>query len=295
MRLVITGAHGQLGGELATRARDHSTTVTAFGRTDCDVTDPAAVAWMLDRYTPDALVNCAAWTDVDAAEAHPERAFLANATGPRILADACARRGVLLVHLSTDYVFDGTAAEPLDEDASPCPLSVYGASKLAGEREVRARASRHLIVRTSGLYGRDGPNFVLKLLRRAASGVEPKVVTDQVTSPTWSAHLAKALLRLVTDNATGTYHLTNTGSVSWYDFAVAALGLAGSCTAVQPITTELLGAPARRPEHSVLDNRAWRCAGQPPLAPWEDALAGYISELRARGWLPIPLSQAARA
>ena len=260
--------------------------VTALSRADCDITDAGAVSRVLGEHAPDALINCAAWTDVDGAETHHAEAFLANALGPQVLADACARRDVLLVQLSTDYVFAGSA-HAVDEDEPPSPVSVYGHSKLAGEREVRTRAGRYLIVRTSGLYGCDGPNFVLKVLRRAAGGGEVRVVTDQVTSPTWTAHLAAALLQLVAQDATGTYHLTNSGSVDWYTFAATALDLAGHRTPVHPVTTESLGAAARRPQHAVLENRAWARLGQCPLPPWQEALAGYISSLRARGALPL--------
>lgn len=285
-RILITGSGGQLGGDLAEHAQQLGLPVVPLTRAACDITNPSAVARMLETHRPDVLINCAAWTDVDGAETHAEAAFAVNATGPRVLAVACAARHVLLVHLSTDYVFDGASGLSLDEDAPPAPLSRYGAGKLAGEREVRAHAPRHLIVRTSGLYGRDGPNFVLKVLQRAAHGAQLRVVTDQVTSPTWTRHLADGLLRLIQGEATGTFHLTNSGRTSWHEFACAALDVAGYRIDVCPIMTAELVTAARRPQYAVLDNRAARLRGEPSLAPWYEALTAYIGELRARGKLP---------
>lgn len=289
MRLLITGAGGQLGSELADLARERGVPAVGLTRAELDVTDRTALSSALEAHRPEVVINCAAWTNVDGAETHREEAYATNATAPRLLAEECARRDVPLMHLSTDYVFDGTSAEPLDESASPAPLSVYGASKLAGEEAVRAVTARHQIVRTSGLYGRDGPNFILKVLQRAASGAELRVVTDQVTAPTWTAHLAPALLRLAGRGATGTFHLTSAGQTSWHEFATAALDYAGFAVPVRPITTAGLAAAARRPQHALLDNRAWRMLGEAPLPSWREALHGYVAELRARGRLPASI------
>ena len=288
MRLLITGAGGQLGRELADVALDRGVVVEAPAEASLDITDERAIGAALDEHRPDALVNCAAWTNVDGAETNSNAAYAVNETGARLLAEQCARRGIVLVHLSTDYVFDGTSREAIPESAAPSPLSVYGASKLAGEQAVRAVSGTHVIVRTSGLYGRDGPNFILKLLQRAASGAELRVVSDQVTAPTWTGHLAPALLRLFELGATGTYHVTNSGTTSWYEFAVFALRDAGFTTDVMPIVTSDLGAAAPRPPHAVLDNRAWSALGEPPLPPWRDGVRAYLGELRRRGRLPAP-------
>lgn len=283
MRLLITGAGGQLGSDLAETARRGACDTIALSRASCDILDPVSVTAALDEYAPDALVNCAAWTDVDGAEANRDAAFALNAAGPALLATACAQRDVLLVHMSTDYVFDGTSEQPVDEAATPNPLSVYGASKLAGEQAVRLATDRHLIVRTSGLYGRDGPNFVVKVLRRAASGEGLRVVADQFTSPTWTGDLATAMLRLIDLEPLGTFHLSNSGSVSWHEFATAALALAGYSCAVEPIRTTDLVTAAVRPQRSVLANKAWRALGEPPLPNWHAALANYVEELQRRG------------
>ena len=286
MRLVILGAGSQLGRELTACAPGLGATAIALTRAECDITDSAAIRAALERHSADAVINCAAWTDVDGAESHPAEAFAINRDGPAALAAECAQRQVLLVHLSTDYVFDGSGAVPIAETDTPGPRSVYGASKLAGEEAVRQAAGLHQIVRTSGLYGSDGPNFVLKVLGRAASGEELRVVSDQVTSPTWTAHLAPALVRLAARGNPGTYHLTNSGSATWYEVAQAAVASAGIETSVTPIETSVLALAADRPRYSVLDNGAWISLGEAPLPPWESALRGYVDELAHRGRLP---------
>lgn len=286
MRLVILGAGGQLGSELRECAEARAVRAVGLTRAECDITDAASIRSALDQHSADAVINCAAWTDVDGAESHAAEAFAINRDGPAALAAECARRNLLLVHLSTDYVFNGMGTAPIAETETPVPRSVYGSSKLAGEEAVREILDTHQIVRTSGLYGRDGPNFVLKVLRRAASGEELRVVSDQVTSPTWTAHLAPALLRLAERGDPGTYHLTNTGSTTWYALAQAALGSAGIDAPVTPIETSDLALAADRPRYSVLDNGAWLRLGEAPLPAWDSALRGYIDELARRGRLP---------
>lgn len=286
-RILVTGAGGQLGSELTHATPPEGTVITAPPESECDITDASSVARALHGHEPDVLINCAAWTDVDGAERHADAAFAVNATGPAVLATACARNGVLLVHMSTDYVFDGRSRDPIDEDTPPAPLSVYGRSKLAGEREVQIRSPNHCIVRTSGLYGRNGPNFVLAVLQRAAAGELLDVVADQSTSPTWTRDLARAVLRLIALDARGVVHLTNTGSTTWHGFAKAAVAATGLAVPVRETTLATRSAGAARPQHSVLENRRWRLLGQPPLPPWEAALAGYVAELRERRRLPV--------
>lgn len=251
-------------------------------RDDCDIADSSAVANVLDDTKPEVVINCAAWNRVDDAESHRDDAYRLNALGPRVLAAACDRRGVLLVQLSSDYVFAGDATAPIDEAQQPRPRSVYGATKLAGENEVRALARRHLVVRTAWLYGRQGPNFVLTMLRARAAHQPLRVVSDQVGSPTWTGHLAPALLRLIERDVPGTYHLTNTGAVSWHGFAEAVFELAGQATEVTPIPTGEYPTAAPRPAYSVLDNRAWRLLGEAPLPGWRDGLRAYLTSLAAQ-------------
>ncbi len=227
------------------------------------------------------VINCAAWTRVDAAEDHEDEAEAVNATGAGIVAAECAAAGVRLCHMSTDYVFDGTATAPIDEDATPNPRSAYGRTKLHGEVAVRAACADHLIVRTSWLYGRQGPNFVLTMLRLARRTEQVRVVDDQHGGPTWSGHLAPAMLRLIEIAPPGTYHLSNSGVTTWHDFAVAAISARGLTTNVVPITTAEYPTPATRPAYSVLDNRRWRALGEPPLPAWREGLRGYLAS-----WTP---------
>jgi dTDP-4-dehydrorhamnose reductase len=281
MRLFIAGAKGQLGSELADRARADGHDVTATDVEECDLLDPAAVAAALDAATPAVAVNCAAWTQVDRAETEPDAARALNVEAPRNLAAACAQRGVPLIHISTDYVFDGTATEPIPEDAPPHPAGVYGATKLDGERAVTETCPNSKIVRTAWLYGRRGPNFVLTMLRLAREGKPIRVVGDQFGSPTWTGHLAPALLTLAATGQTGIFHLTGGGVASWFDFAKAIVSSAGYGTEVTPIPTSEYPTPAPRPAYSVLDNRRWLALGHAPLPDWHDGLRSYLAELRA--------------
>ncbi len=286
MRILLTGGQGQLGRELRELASTVGHEVWSTTRSDCDITDAVAVRRTIAEVEPDALINCAAWTRVDAAESDSDGAFRVNALGPRVLAAACAGAGVLLVHLSTDYVFDGSASSPVDEWQQPNPRSVYGASKLAGENEVRTLARRHLVVRTSWLYGREGPNFVLTILRAAREGRPLRVVADQVGSPTWTGHLAPALLRLVARDIPGTFHLTSSGAVSWHGLAEAIVQSTAHPAPVTPITSAEYPTPAARPAYSVLDNRAWRLLGEEPLPGWRDGVTSYLASLRPEGTAP---------
>jgi len=275
MRVLVFGAGGQLGRELVgLRSRPHE--VTGLTRAECDIAQPGAAAAALQAHHPGAVINCAAWTKVDAAETQRDDAFRANALGPRLLAEACRDAEVLLCHISTDYVFDGTATAPIPEDAPTHPVGVYGESKLAGEEAIRATTPQHQIVRTSWLYGQDGPNFVLTMLRLGAEREELRVVADQRGAPTWTGHLAPALLRLLDHAMPGTYHLTNSGETTWCDFARAIMADAHLPARVLPTTTAEYGAPAPRPAYSVLDNAAWRALEEPPLPAWENGLQAYL-------------------
>jgi dTDP-4-dehydrorhamnose reductase len=280
VRILVTGGDGQLGRELGAMAAAAGHEVRSTTHAECDITSGVAVRRELDEARPEVLVNCAAWNNVDAAESEPAGAFRANAAGPRVLATECAARDVLLVHLSTDYVFGGDTREPIDERQTPSPRSVYGASKLEGENEVRRLAPRHQVVRTSWLFGSEGPNFVLAIRRAAAEGRELRVVADQVGSPTWTGHLAPAILRLISRDVPGTYHLTNSGAVSWHGLAEEVVALDGRHVAVAAIATTDRPTAAPRPRYSVLDNRAWRMLGEPPLPEWREGLRLYVASLR---------------
>ncbi|TMC48074.1 MAG: dTDP-4-dehydrorhamnose reductase [Chloroflexi bacterium] len=279
MRVVVTGAGGQLGRELVPVLTARGHVAIGLTRRDCDVTDAGGVGAALEAHRPDVVVNCAAWTRVDAAESDPDAAYRVNALGPRTLAEACVENRVRLCHLSTDYVFDGSSPHPIAESVTPRPLNVYGASKLAGENEVRRVSPDSLVVRTSWLYGQDGPNFVLSILRRASQSSPLRVVDDQHGCPTWTGHLAPALVRLL-ERGVGdaVVHLTNSGETTWHGFAEATLAEA-DCpeVPVTAVSSADYGGAARRPSYSVLDNRVWRLLGEAPLPPWQEGLRAYLA------------------
>lgn len=281
MRILVTGASGQLGSELVECGPHSGHEVIGLRHSECDIRSAQSIEAALDRTSPAAVINCAAWTRVDDAESHREQAFSVNHEGAANLARACASRKALLCHLSTDYVFGDSSGMTLDESADTFPLGVYGASKLAGENAIRSiLPHRHLIVRTAWLYGRKGPNFVLTMLRLAREKGELRVVDDQTGSPTWTGHLAPAVLRLVEHDALGTFHLTSSGSTTWHGFAQAIVEEAGLAhVPVIPITSAALSLPAPRPAFSVLDNRRWRELGLQPLPHWREGLRAYLKTL----------------
>ncbi len=285
MRIEVIGSRGQLGRELMRTLAGSPHRASGHDVESVDIRDPDSVAALLDREQPDAVINCAAWTRVDAAETEEVAASGINADGPRVLAEACRDRGLLLCHLSTDYVFDGTATQPIDETATPNPQSAYGRGKLAGEEAVRAVLPSHQIVRTAWLYGQAGPTFVLTMRRLAGERGGLRVVADQWGSPTWTGHLAPALVRLVERGESGIYHLTNAGSTTWHGFAEAIVEEAGLKVPVTAISTAEFPTPAPRPEYSVLANRAWAELGEASLPPWRDGLRAYLAE-RAAGSPP---------
>lgn len=280
MRALVAGAAGQLGREL--RAHLGEELLWAGGRGELDVTDEAAVAALVARLRPDVVFNASAYNRVDAAESEPERAFAVNALAPRALARAARDAGALVVHVSSDYVFDGASARPYREDDPAHPLSVYGESKLLGERHVLASGAEALVVRTSGVLGRGGSaqkggSFVDRILAQARAGKPLRVVADQVFAPTLAGELAAALIGLARRGARGLYHVTNEGSCSWQGLAEAALAAAGLALAVEPITAAELKLPARRPSYSVLDTSRYRHLGLAPLRHWKDALAELVA------------------
>lgn len=276
MKVLITGAGGQLGSDLAAAFANHD--VIAVPRSGLDITDEAAIMAIVERHAPDLVANAAAFTKVDVCEAEPDTAWRINALGPWWLARACDAAGASLLHISTDYVFDGTSDRAYTEFDATNPQSVYGRSKAAGEELVRRVLSRHFIVRTSWLQGVVGPNFVKTMLRlRERPAVS--VVDDQVGSPTFTFDLAPALEQLGATGRFGTYHVTNTGTCSWFELANAIFEEAGVDVAVNPIDTATYGAPAPRPANSALDNRLARLTGIGPLPPWRQSLGHLVQTL----------------
>lgn len=279
MRVLVTGGHGQLGRALL-RTAPVGMEVIALGSSDCDVTDPATVRAIVARIEPELIVHCAAWTDVDGCERHPERAWRVNALGAQHVATACAEAGAVLVYISTNYVFDGERDEPYHEFDRPNPLSVYGASKLAGEEVVRALCPRHAIVRTAMLYDAHSRNFVTTVLRLAREQPRLRMVADQYGNPTFVDDLARALWQLVVQPAYGTFHLINQGAASWYEWAVAVLELLDLAVPVDPIPASEFRRAARPPRNGVLTSLAAPALGI-IMPDWRDALARCLASLRA--------------
>jgi dTDP-4-dehydrorhamnose reductase len=276
-RWLVTGAAGMLGHDLTLllAAASCGEQVIPLARAGLEVTDPAAVPATLDKYQPDVVVNCAAWTAVDDAETNEDAALAVNGTAVALLAGACADRGVTLVHVSTDYVFDGTARQPYREDQPAAPRTAYGRTKLAGERAVLAALpTAGYVVRTAWLYGAHGKSFVATMLGRARAASPVSVVDDQRGQPTWTADVARQIHALVTAQApAGVYHATSTGDTTWYGLAREVYTRAGADPAlVSPTTTAAYPRPAPRPAYSVLGHDAWAAAGLKPIGDWRDAL-----------------------
>jgi dTDP-4-dehydrorhamnose reductase len=272
--LLITGAAGQLGLALVQESARQGWDAVATDAHNLDITDPQAVWGELSRRRPEVVINAAAATRVDDLESDPDGALRVNAMGPRNLAVACRRLGMKLIHLSTDYVFDGAKAGPYVEWDATGPLSVYGRSKLLGEEWVRQQCPDHFIVRTAWLYGIPGPNFVSAILakgRELGPDGELKVVSDQRGTPTSTLALAPQLLALAGTEAFGTYHATCQGETTWYEFAGVILAAAGLAVRVSPCTTAEFSRPAPRPANSVLDNRLLRVAGLDRMPAWQAA------------------------
>ncbi|PSJ43256.1 dTDP-4-dehydrorhamnose reductase [Allosphingosinicella deserti] len=270
MTVLILGAAGQVGRALIATAPAGAETV-ALGRDECDVSDETAVAAAVARYRPALIVNAAAYTAVDRAEADAEWAHLLNGMAPGWIADIARKAGSRMIHISTDFVFDGEASRPLPVSAPTSPISVYGRTKLAGEEAVTAADPDALIVRTAWVYGRHGSNFLNTMLRRMNEGGDVPVVADQTGTPTWANSLAAALWALGRTEARGIHHFTDAGSATWYDFAVAiaeeaaAVSLLRDIPRIVPISTAEYPTAARRPAFSVLDTSVtWGLIGGPP-------------------------------
>lgn len=276
MRILVAGAAGQLGRALLPVLTGHD--VVALGSRELDVTDLAAARAAVALHRPDVVVNCAAWNDVDGAETDPEGALRVNALGPRNLALATAGAGAALVHVSSDYVFDGHAARPYCEFDPVNPLSAYGRSKLAGEDAVRTHNERHYLVRTAWLYSTIRRNFALTI-RALADRPELRVVCDQVGSPTYAPHLARGIGELIGSGAFGTWHMAGQGQASWYDLARALYAALGIATPVVPVKGEEFPRLATRPAFAPLVTL------QSPrilLPPWEEGVRDFARNLAAK-------------
>jgi dTDP-4-dehydrorhamnose reductase len=283
MRLLVTGGAGMLGQAVAAAATRLGHDVVALSRAELDVTDAGHVRRVVAAAEPRAVVNCAAWTDVDGAETAEAAATAVNGDGAGNVARAAAEVGARIVHVSTDYVFDGErehagggAGEPWIESDPVNPLGAYGRSKLAGEQQVAAATPEHAIVRAAWLYGAGGRNFVDTMLALGDERDEVSVVTDQVGSPTWTVHLAEGLVELAErGDDVGILHAAGGGACSWYELAVEVFDRAGMRCRVLPTTSDRFPRPARRPAYSVLGTER---DDAPVLPPWQDGVAAYLSE-----------------
>lgn len=282
--ILVTGANGQLGSEFKKLGFTALDEVFYTDISELDITNKKVVEGFVRENDIDTIVNCAAYTAVDKAEEEPDKAELINVNAVRNLAEIAAKEGCLLIHISSDYVFDGTASEPYTEKSPVNPQNVYGRTKLAGEKEIRRSGCLAVIVRTAWLYSGFGNNFVKTILRQAEEKRELTVVADQLGTPTYAADLATAVIHMVTDeniaDKTGIYHYSNEGICSWYDFAREIIAQAGLQATVKPLTTAQYPTKARRPAYSVLDKTKIKRELGVEVAEWKEALKRCIETWR---------------
>jgi len=290
MTILLIGANGQLARDLqiefAAAGKKHE--LVPVTHEQIDICDRHGVDDLVSSTRPECIINTAAFHQVDLCEEEPQTTFAVNEGGVTNLAQAAHRHNALLVQLSTDYVFDGVKRSAYVESDEAKPLSVYGKSRLAGEHAVEQHCTRHIIIRTCGLYGLAGSqnktgNFVETMLKLAAAKRTPRVVNDQVCTPTSTRDLARHMVQLAPSGAQGLFHMTSTGECSWFDFARECFRLAGVHAPVNPVSSEQYAAKARRPAYSVLDNLAYRSAGFSDFRPWQEALAEYIHARKKTG------------
>jgi dTDP-4-dehydrorhamnose reductase len=276
VRLLVTGAAGMLGHRVVADARGRGWDVVGIDLPDADLTDPAAAQDVAEEHAPDAVVHCAAFTDVDGAEEHEARALAVNADASANIAAAAAMLGARIVAVSTDYVFDGTlTGRPYVESDPTAPIGAYGRTKLAGEEAIAGHNPNYAIARTAWLFGVGGKNFPDTMLKAAESRDEVAVVTDQIGSPTWAGHLSPALLDLAASTATGIFHTAGGGQCSWHELTVELYRAAGVPARVNETTAAEFQRPAPRPAWSVL---ATERDETPRLPPWQDGVAAYLQE-----------------
>lgn len=274
-KILVTGCNGQLGKAIQKEYENDEAMLVCTDVGDLDIADNAQVMQYVRELQPDVIINCAAYTAVDACESAWDPAYRINAIGPRNLAIAAREVGAKLMHISTDYVFEGNAGRPYTEFDAVHPVSAYGRTKLEGERFVQQFADRYFILRTAWLYG-DGHNFARTMLRLAENHDEVRVVCDQLGSPTSAAELAKVMHLLEPTENYGLFHATCEGSCSWADFAAEIFRLTGKTTRVTRVTTQEYGSPTKRPAYSVLDNYMLRLTTDYRMADWKDALQAYL-------------------
>ncbi|MDP1510156.1 dTDP-4-dehydrorhamnose reductase [Paenibacillus ottowii] len=284
MKVLVTGASGQLGKDVVNVFQGQGHDVWGYDREQLDITDLEQVVKIVGQYQPDAIIHCAAYTAVDAAESDIDTAYQVNASGTRNMALAAEKTGAKLVYISTDYVFDGTAEQPYHEYDNTNPQSIYGKSKRAGEILAQTLSSRYFIVRTSWVYGLHGNNFVKTMLKLGQEKPHLQVVNDQKGAPTYTVDLARFLAELIQTEKYGVYHASNSGSCTWYEFTQAILHDAAELFAVkitanlEPCSTEQFPRPAARPRNSVMEHIAIRSNGFHDLQDWRKGLREFLRE-----------------
>ena len=286
MKVLLTGSNGQLGRKLTQQLNEKKINFVGYDIPEFDITDKKKITDIIDKEQPTVIINCGALTNVDGCETQKEAAFAINAVGPQYLAEIARDQDIVLVQVSTDYVFDGAGIaengklRPYVETDPVDPLTVYGESKAAGEKAVAEIAPKHFIIRTAWLYG-DGNNFVKTMLKLASTHPKITVVNDQIGSPTSTVDLAAAIIDLIQTEHYGLYHGTCEGQCSWYDFAVEIFKMSGIDTSVEPITSEQFVSKTPRPKYSVLDNKGLKDLNMNHFRPWRESLAEYLKKLNA--------------
>ena len=279
MKILITGSNGMLGHDLENVLKDKHEFILTTAKT-LDITDKDKTMEIIKENNPDIVINSAAYTDVDGCETNQDLAYAVNGQGVKNLALACRQIDCPLVHVSTDYVFDGTARDPIPEDGEIGPISVYGKSKLMGEQAIEEILDKYFIVRTAWLYGINGKNFPKTMLELAENHPEITVVYDEVGTPTYTPDLAYGISKLIETDFYGIYHLTNSGSCSWCEFARYIFEIAGRDVNVVPVTASEFSRPAPRPSYSVLMNKKWIENGFEPLRDYKEAISEYIELIK---------------
>ncbi|UTR07411.1 dTDP-4-dehydrorhamnose reductase [Alkalihalobacillus sp. LMS6] len=276
MKILVTGANGQLGSAVLRVPVEVGVQLIGMTRAELDITNEHHVKTVFETIQPDVILHCAAYTNVDQAEKDEMEAYRVNAIGTRNLCVAAEQLGAVFVYVSTDYVFDGGATEPIDEWTPPSPIGVYGRSKLAGEQAVQQFHSKFFIVRTSWVFGHTGSNFVKTMLRLAEKKTELRVVDDQIGSPTYANDLAEAIVSLVRTKRYGIYHISNSGTVSWYEFAKEIFALKRIPASIQPCTTAEFPTLAQRPKYSVLSHKGLQLNHFAPMRHWKEAIHAFL-------------------
>ncbi|MEO0132446.1 MAG: dTDP-4-dehydrorhamnose reductase [candidate division WOR-3 bacterium] len=283
MKILVTGAYGMLGRDFCSLLKANGFSIWEWDLPEHDITNINKTIEEILELKPDVVCHLAAYTNVDNAEKEPGRAFMVNVQGTWAIADACLQLDIPLLYISTDYVFDGTKNTPYEENDPPNPINYYGKTKYLGEEVIKSHLKKYFIVRTSWLFGTHGRNFVTTIIELARKNKEITVVNDQIGSPTYTYDLSEALLKVITSKYYGTYHITNSGFCSWYEFALEIKKLTGFTSSIIPITSDKLKRLAIRPLYSVLNNKKYRKRFGEVLRPWQKGLKAFLEGVGYEG------------